>query len=229
MPINPRFLQARATERQFRDLQHLGVLTWVPLRRGGKLFARTPLVPLTLRHQLQFRIDGNAFYALRPILLGDVFQILWRLHPRYQPVRAGRERMVTNHAARAGKLLRLWMATGSFPAALAHRRLSRWVARCELEPVIAAVHEFLERTDQDQTGEETTGDAQSRRYRSPISPDRQPADNLVDYLMTAYRLSHAEALDFPIALGNQLYRERLLQQPEGELQIFAPSDRLLSA
>lgn len=228
MPVNPRFLAARAAERRQRDLAHLRALAWLPLRRGGVVFTRAPLVPLTLRHTLELRLARNAFFTPQPALLGDVFLFLWRLHPLYRTPQLARAPLVAELSHRRLKLLRLWLALGSFEAAFCHRRLTRLVRQCDLSAAVASIEGFIEVAYQDVPGDDVSGDGRRRTSRrSSVAPERHAADNTVDYLMSNYHLSHDQALDLPISLINQLYRDRMFSDPECELKIFAPSDALL--
>lgn len=223
MPINPRFLAARAAERRLRALIHLRALCWLPLRRSGIVIGRTPLVPLTLRSRLELKLARNSFFlAGAPPLLGDVFLFLWRLHPHYCALRPLRAGAIANLASRRFRFLRVWWAHGSFRAAVAHRLLTARVRRCDLSAAISSIQAFLAATYQDNAGD----DAKVRR-RGSAAPERDETDNQVDYLMTVYRLTAEQALDLPLALAHQLYRERQLQKPDGDLNVFAPSDALL--
>lgn len=223
MPVNARFLAARAAERHRRDLAHLGALGWITLRRDGRPLLRTPLVPLTTRHELALGVERNAFFDGRRPLPADLHLLLYRLHPDWAPVRPGREGAVADLARARCRLLRQWWATGSLAAALAHRRLARAARRCDLGAAVAAVRAYLDAALQD-----APRSAGRRRRTSLAAPPRHAADNLTDWLMTTYGMSHAAALDFPVALGHQLYRERRLQAPDGILEVSDPSDDLLS-
>ena len=227
MPVNPKFLAARAAERRHRDLAHLRALCWLPLQRHGVTFARTPLVPFTRRHRIELELARNAFFGPQPVLLGDVFLFLWRLHPLYTPPRPGREQLVANLAAKRFPLLRQWCALGSLGRACLHRRLTRFVRRSDLAAASAAIRRYLDIAYQDAPGEACSPTGQRAR-RSAISPPRHSADNHTAWLMRTYGLSHEEALDFPIALEHQLARELELQQPDGELNVSDPSDLLLA-
>lgn len=218
MPVNPRFLAARAAERRNRDIAHVRALAWVRLRRAGKPLATTPIVPLTMRHRLELRLAGNGFFASGRVYLSDVFGLLWRLHPLYRPLRLGCEEVQVGSG-----LLRSWIALGSLRSALARRRLAAVVMACDLPEAVAALDEFLLSTEQDAPA------APDGARRAPAAPERHDADNMLELLMNLYGLSHDAALDLPVAVANQLYRERMFSVPDGELEIFAPSDRLLSA
>lgn len=228
MPVNPRFLAARAAESRQRDLAHLRALCWVPLKRHGVIFTRSPIVPLTRRHRIELTLANNAFFGPQPHLLGDVFLFLWRLHPHYRAPRFGRESVIAQLDLKRARFFRLWFALGSHRSAALHRRLTRCVRRCDLRAAVASIHAFFDVTYQDAPGEDTGKNHDGVCRRSAIAPARQASDNRLDWLMSTYRMSHEEALDFPIALEHQLYREREFNEPDGELRIFAPSDLLLS-
>lgn len=227
MPINEKFLAARAAERRHRDLAHLKALAWLPLRRHGDIFIRTPVVPLTLRHQIEMRMKGNALFSRGPVLLGDVFLFLWRLHPLYRTPSFGREKWIARLDLRWFRFLRLWIALRSFRAASAHRKLTAQVRQCDLGAALAIIREFVGIAEQDETCSVASDDDAPRVFQSAAAPERHHADNIISYLMAEFRLSHDEALDFPTAIANQLYRERVLSTPDGELSVFAPSDSLL--
>jgi hypothetical protein len=228
MPVNPKFLAARAAERSHRDHAHLRSFAWLTLTRAGRATCSTPLVPFTLRHRLALRLARNAFFCARPVLRGDVFLFLWRLHPLYRAPRFGYESVVAGLQFRRFRLLRLWLALGSLRSAIMHRRLTRFVRQCDLSVARERIEAFLSVADQDLPGAEI-GEGHGQVRRSRIAPERNDADNLVDWLMSTYHLSHDEALDLPVAVANQLYRDRLFDTPDAELKIFAPSDLLLSA
>ena len=226
MPVNPKFIAARELERRHRDLAHLRALCWFPLRRYGGVFTRTPLVPFTRRHRIELDLARNAFVTPgAPILLGDVFLFLWRLHPRYRAARPGREQLLA-HLDRAkplARFLRLWRALGSLSATCLHRRLTRCVRRADLFAATGSINAFLDIAYQDAPGSDAEG------AYIPAAAARHVADNRADWLMSTYHLTHEQALDFPLALEHQLMRERALQLPDGELNVFAPSDLLLGS
>lgn len=62
---------------------------------------------------------------------------------------------------------------------------------------------------------------------SALTPPFCYYDDLVDYMATAYHVPPLAVLDLPRALVHQLYRNRQLARPDGELNVFAPSDALL--
>lgn len=223
MPVNPQFLAARAAEARQRHLAHLRAPCWLVLHRPGRASVRTPLVPLTLRHWLALRVAGNRFVCGGAPQLADLFLFLWQLHPQHATALPEREPAIAQLARGRFRFLRLAFAYGSLSAARRHRRLERAVRQCDFSAACAAVQAFLRITEQDAP----PPSAGSRLRAGPATPDRCAADNLVDWLMTTYRMTHAEALDLPLAVGHQLYRERLLQQPDGDLEVFAPSDSLL--
>ena len=124
-----------------------------------------------------------------------------------------------------------WYAFGSWRSTWAHARLTEWVRCCDVQAAAAAIDHFIDRAFQDEPGEEVEAEKGKvkRRYVSPLAPERCALDNLVEWSMRQYDMTPDQVLDFPIALHNQLYRERMLQAPESELAVVAPSDRLANA
>lgn len=220
MPINPKFLRARALERRNRDIAHLRLVTWLTLRSCGRVIGQTPLMPFSMRHRMELRLAGNSLVCGGTILPADVFLFLWRLHPFYVRPCFDREQFVAHLAVSRFKFVRLWLALGSFRSARAHRRLTRLVARCDQVAVVAAINEFLDIAEQDAPGVPVA-------TVSGVAPQTHDADNLLTWMMGRYGMEYNEALDMPVAVTNQLYREYMLQQPDGELNVFSPSDRLL--
>lgn len=227
MPLNEPFLAARAAEHANRLLTHLGLAAplVLPLRRPRR-FRRAFAVPqrlLTERMRLELILAQNAFFTARRPLLGDVFNVLWRLHPEFRrphPLRVG---LVRDLGARRFRLLRLWRAFGSLRTARAHRWLSRHVAACDLFAAEKLIVDRLALAEQDAPG-------------APWEPGRHSAvappfcyfDDLAVHLARSYGVPVAAALDLPRALVHQLWRAEQLAQPDGELNVFAPSDRLLA-
>jgi hypothetical protein len=228
MPINPQFLAARAAERRQRLLTHLALpeLVAIPLRRGGAF--RVPQVLITERIRLELHLAGNALVCGRAPLLGDVFLCLWRHHPEFRrplPARAA----VLRDLGRWPALLRLALlryAYGDLSVARLHRWLSRRVAACDLFAAEKILAGRLRTAEQDAPAAAYESGAGTP---SAAAPEFCAVDDLVDWLSTTYGLSPAAALDVPRALVHQLWRNRQLAQPDGELAVFAPSDALLSA
>jgi hypothetical protein len=227
MPITEKFLAARRAERRFRQLVHVRGICWVRLHNAAGVFAHAPLLPLTERHRLELVLVRCAFFVGWRPSGADVLLFLWRLHPLYRAPQFGREGWLSAGVPRPLGLLARWRAFGSWRAAWAHARLADYVRCCDVPRASAAIVAFIAQAFQDEPGAETDP-LRPRRGHSEAAPDRCMTDNYVDYLMSVYRLSPDQALDLPIALHYQLYRERALAQPDGELEVFAPSDALLS-
>jgi hypothetical protein len=221
MPVNSQFLAARSAERRFRLLAHTRAVCWLALANEHGIFAHTPLLPLTERHRAELTLLRCAFFTGGIRTSGDVVVFLWRLHPFYRAPQFGRERWMSRRVPTALRLFAMAFALGSWRAAWAHARVVDYVRCCDLQRAIAAIHGFLDNTEQDAPG------AEAARTVSLAAPDRRGVDNQVEWLMANYAMTHDQALDFPIAVANQLYRDRLLQRADGELEVFAPSDALL--
>ena len=217
MPINQNFLAARATEQRRRLLVHLGFCPplAIPFRAGRVRFL-VPQVHLTERHRLELITARNAFFTGLQPLLGDVFMLLWRLHPQFlRP--DGTQPNQPPHRCTAHWLARLH-------ASLARRLLLRQVRRCDLFGAADALRARLAEAEQD-AGAPATGPG----HRSAAAPDWNYFDGLVDVLGRTYHYTPDQILDLPRALVHQLARNATLSGPEGECAVFAPSDSLLSA
>lgn len=229
MPINEKFLAARAAERRHRLLTHLGLpqLVEIPLLGGGAF--RVPQVLSTERILLELRLAGSPLLVGRAPLLGDVFLWLWRHHPEFARPLPERAHLLRG-LERVPRLLRLpllWYAYGSLRTARLHRWLSARVAGCDLFAAERLVRERVQTAEQDAPSA-PCGERGAARP-NPLLPDFCPVDDAVDWLCSRYPLTPAQALDLPRALVHQLWRNRQLAQPEGELAVIAPSDALLSA
>jgi hypothetical protein len=228
MSINEQFLAARAAEQRFRLMVHARAVCWIRMhsRNGKGVFAHTPIAPLTQRHRIELSLVRCAFFAAGEPSEADVLVFLWRLHPHYRAAVIGREKWL---AARApGFLCRFLFAYayGSLQAGNAYVRLASLVRHCDVAKAAQSIRAFLLQSDQDEPGIEESNVYRPRIYSS-AAPDRCGADNFVDYAVKTFRLTPDQALDIPIALLHQLYREQLLATPDGELAVFAPSDALL--
>lgn len=217
MPVNPKFLAARAAEIRNRQLAHLAVpapLCGVPVRH------------LTPRHVNELRLAGNAFCGggEQP-MRGDIFQFLWRLHPDFaRPVRAW-----PRWPSRGLELVKNLYAFG-WRAGWARYRLVRNVAgrsvvisALEIEGYLATVYQDLQAADL------PTG-AKGKQRCIPLLP---PGSWLDNYCLSFLRLvpgwTPEQIVDCPLARLLQLHRESLLLQEDGELSVIDPSDALLSA
>lgn len=226
MPINEKFLAARAAEHRNRLRTHIGLDEPIEIpyfRPNGPPGAfRVPQQLLTERMRLELQLAGNTFIVGGAPLLGDVFAYLWRLHPHFARPRPGRAFAVRDLQKRRGRFLRVWYCYGSFSTARLHRWLSRQVRRADLFAAAQLIRERVAIADQDAPG----APLEATR-RSPLAPDFCHYDDLVDYVASTYALAPTAVLDLPRALVHQLYRNRQLSQPDGELTVFAPSDALL--
>jgi hypothetical protein len=224
MPINPKFLEAREREQRNRVLAHIlpQTLLRIPLRHGGEFAA--PMQPLTERTRLELSLAGNAFFAGRAPLLGDVFMLLWRHHPEFCRPQLDRAAFAADLRTKRLRFLRLWFAFGSFAAAVANRHLASLVRRCDLPGATRALHAWLATADQD--AEEAAPDG---THRSRLAPPPCWPDQLVAYFTAHCHLTPQEALDLPVAVVNQHFRHRALSAPDGEINVIDPSDALLGA
>lgn len=216
-----KYEHARARERVYRMLSHLHVapLLEIPML-NPRLRWRIQLTPLTERKRLELVLAANAFFNGRAPLLGDVFVFLWRLHPHYTAPRAERRAVIDDLPHRRFRLLRLWWAFGSLKTALIHRSLTAKVQRCDLFGAATAIREFLADAEQDAPTSE------SEDVQSTCAPQRCHADELCAYFMKYYHMTHAEVMDAPCALLNQIYRSEQLNRPNGEVLVMDRSEEL---
>ena len=226
MPVNPQFLAARDREQAHRLMAHLSLapavrLVWRRTRREFWL----RMVPLTERARLELALAGSAFFCDQPVLLGDVFVLLWRLSPAFRRPLPGREGAVSGLGRKRFRFLRLWWALGSLRAAAAHRYLSAVVARCDLFAAETALLDWLAVAEQDAPGVDV---AAARRTFSAARPQRCYPDMVTEFFAERYHLSRADILDAPVAVLHQIYRASVLTGPDGDMEVFAPSDRLLA-
>jgi hypothetical protein len=96
------------------------------------------------------------------------------------------------------------------------------VRRADLFAAATLIRERLAIADQDAPG----APLEATR-RSPLAPDFCRYDDLVDYIASTYAIAPTAVLDLPRAMVHQLFRNRQLSRPDGELAVFAPSDALL--
>lgn len=228
MPINQKFLEARAAEQRFRLMVHVRALCWIRMhaRNGDGVFAHTPILPLTERHRLELILVRCAFFMYEDATEADVLVFLWRLHPHYRAPIVGRERWLMKRIPRALHWLVYAYAYGSLRAGTAYVRLAKIVRACDVARAAGSIRQFIAQSQQDEPGVDEPN-VLRKRVHSAAAPDRCGTDNFVDYVMRNYGLTPDQALDAPIALFHQLYREQLLAGPDGELAVFSPSDALL--
>jgi len=228
MPVTPQFIAARQQEHRNRLIAHLPQppALLFPIRRPTAFwprlwsFLRCPqshirvnIVHLTERHRLELTFVQNAFFTGQNALLGDVQLFLWRLHPFFSRPDGTRPNQVHSvHLQRDSHRAR--------------RRIARLIPLIDLHAAEIIIHSYLATTAQDfQSSDDTpTGS----RVRSRLLPETCYFDDLCDYLMQTWHMTRAEVLDTPRALLFQLHRNRLLREPDGHLNVFAPSDRLLA-
>lgn len=225
MSNKEKFIKARAGEMRFRLMVHVRAICWLRVSNRDGVFAHAPVVPMTERHRLELILASCAFFrGLRPER-EDVKRFLWRLNPAYRAPVVGREKWLARRFLGV-----VWMALAceSIRAAFAYARLRSMVEKCDVAETSAEIVRFIAQSEQDAPGgEETETKPKKKKRRSSAAPPRCYADNFVEHVMRNYGLTPDQALDLPIALFNQLYREHLLSQPDGELAVFAPSDALL--
>jgi hypothetical protein len=208
MPVNAKFLAARAAEQRNR------LIAYLP---GPAPVCGVMIRHLTPRAAAELSLAGNAFAASTPPLRADVFQFLWRLHPAFERPR---------RIAPGATLLRSVRAYG-FRAGLARWRLARYVHRYSLPGAIAEIRAYLSTVYQDAPGDDDPG---TRAARSLVRPPMCWVDNYtLHFLRILPGLTPETMVDVPLARLFQLDREHRLRQPDGELNVFDPSDRLLSA
>ena len=226
--ISPAFFAARETEQRQRLLAYLPFPAplRLPVLRPARGWRRLwswvrhpapqivcPIVHLTERHRLELTVAGNAFFTGQDPLLGDVQIFLWRLHPAF--FRPDGSHPNQPHQTLPGD------------GRKARQALARHIPRVDLFAAERIIRAYIAQTAQDR--QTSTNTSNRSGYRSPLLPDPNSWDDLCDYAMATWHMSRDEALDTPRALLFQLHRNRLLCTPEGELEVFAPSDRLLSA
>lgn len=114
----------------------------------------SPVTPLSLRHVLEFIIADNAFFAARRAVLGDIFDFLWRLHPRYaRPERSHLLRSIS----RCPPFHRL-VVRHAFPrsSAAAFVDLQNWVRNLNLFSAEAEIRSFIAAAYADHPGYDAT-------------------------------------------------------------------------
>lgn len=231
--ISPAFFAAREAEHRNRLLAHLPYppILCLPILRPARGWRRfwsflchpaphvlCPIVHLTERHRLELTFAGNAFFTGQNPLLGDVQLFLWRLHPAFfRP-----DGSCPNHQRHDPR----------GPLDLSHgrrarRQLARRIPHVDLFAAERIIQAYIATTGQDQ--QTSIPESNHTGYRSPLLPDPNYWDDLLDYAMETWGMTRDEVLDTPRALIFQLHRNRLLHSPDGHLDVFSPSDRLLSA
>lgn len=219
MPVNEKFLQARAAEQRNRATTHLPLPPpfRVPLRAGD--FYRVDQVHYTERLRLEFVLLGNPLLlpGEHAASLDQVLQVLWRLHPLFY------RRSTRSFPNLTGQpLATLWLRLESWRES---RRLRRVLARSALALTVHQLRARLRAADQDEPAADgEPGEAAP----SPAAPPVNQWDDLADYYSRLWSVPPGYVLDMPRALLWQLHRNRLLAQPEGELLVIDPSDSLLA-
>lgn len=230
--ITPAFLAAREAEQRNRLLAYLPypAALRLPYLRPARGWRRLwsylrhpashvvcPIVHLTERHRLELTLVGNAFFAGLDPLLGDVQYFLWRLHPAFcRPDGSCPNRPRFDHGPQDRRL-----------AHRVRRHLARRIPHVDLFAAERIIRDYIASTAQDRQTAVNTSNRSG--YRSPLLPDPNSWDDLCDYAMATWHMTRDEVLDTPRALLFQLHRNRLLCTPGGEIEVFSPSDRLLSA
>jgi hypothetical protein len=224
MPINSKFLAARIAEHQHRLQTHLGLAEpmLLPLAGNGRTAFTVPQALITERMRLELTLAGNAFLCGGEPGHGDLFVYLWRLHPEFCRPLPHRVPALRRWGHAPGRFLLNWYAYGRLRPARLQAWLVRQCRRADLPAAAALVAARLALADQDAPG----ADLETTR-RSLVAPPFCYFDDLVDYVSRTYHVPPGAVLDLPRALVHQLYRNRLLSAPDGELSVFAPSDALL--
>ena len=232
MPINDKFLAARAAERGRRLITYLPhppalrlPLAWPDgfwgrlgrLLRGSHLL--TVLAHYTERQRIELFFACNAFLTGLPPTHGDVQYFLWRLHPDF--IRPDGELPNRRHPGQPPRY--------ATPAEVKRslrilRSIERLVPLVDLAPATGTIRGFLAGSEQDRQGATDATVTVSR-----VAPEPNPWDDLCEYFGRDYGLTRDEVLDSPRAWLFQLHRSHVLRtDPEGDLKIFAPSDDFLA-
>lgn len=167
----PGLREARETEHRNRSLCFAGI-TWTVA--GFEIVAMTP------RHKLELQLAGNAFFV-RDVFpkAGDLFQILWRLHPKF---------------ARSSFAL---------PVLLAKVRLKRKIGQMTHGAVLSAawaIADYLEAMSQDLPEGGEDGGKSSSQYVHWL------ATEMSFYLRKFNGFTGASYMDTPYLLLQQLFR-----------------------
>lgn len=85
MPINDRFLQARAAEHRQRLHSYLPFALPINLALSTGHVIQVPQQHLSLQALIDLELVGNPFIVGGVPTRWHVYQYLWRLHPRYTP------------------------------------------------------------------------------------------------------------------------------------------------
>jgi hypothetical protein len=238
MPVNPVFLAAREQEQRNRMLTYL---PWpVPLRLKTKppkgfgpnlrrrvgLWPSSVLFPIchfTERHLMELNLISNAFMSGSPAIFGDIQQFLWRLSPWF--MRPDGE--LANR--RTPGQQKVFATFGQrFCALREQRRIARTVPTLHLFAAELAISGYLAMTIQDAPS--AGGDdkaSKSGARRGMACPPFNAYDSLTRFCTDDLNLEASAFLDYPRAMIFQLYRARLLSEPDGILLVSDPSDRLL--
>jgi hypothetical protein len=141
-------------------------------------------MPITLRMVNELTLIDNAFFTGKHPLWGDVFTLLWRVHPAYYRPYSARRFL-------------------DFPACTRLRRHCQNMAAETGEPLRAAVSEinaFLNQAYADSPAGDASPD------ESPLRTIPHFLDSVIDWAGSRYGWSHAQVLDLPIACVFQLRR-----------------------
>lgn len=223
--LSPELAAARAAEQRRRLIAYLPQSEPIVLRCGDREVA-CPVVHLTERHRLELTLAGSAFFAGRAPLLGDVFQLLWRLHPDWRrPLHPSWLRV---HPSRRARPLPRWRSIVAYGrgSGAAHAWLARVVQRCDLYGAAAAIETWIEHQYQD----EPAARVDDTRAAEPAAPGpaRCLPDVVTRHFARAMGIDPRQVVDVPIALLHQWHREELLATGRAEA-VIDPSEQLAPA
>jgi hypothetical protein len=211
MPVNEKFLAARAEEQRNRSISYLPEPEplYLPLGRGRVVRVRQS--HLTVRAEHELRTLGNPLFVGGTCTRRHAFQFLWRLHPCFLR-RNGRQPNLCRWAT-------LWQR---FVARCIQLRLAYLCGALAWPASILVLQARLDRAYQD----DPAADAESDR--APALPLIHAVDELCRHFEKR-GLSREAVLDSPVACLLQSIRAERLASPEGEIDVIDPSDALLGA
>lgn len=170
MRLSPAIQAELAAEQRRRSVNWLGATVTL---------CGSPVRPLTPRHVLELRLAGNAFFYGRRALLGDVFDVLWRLNPAFY--RPASPRRFYDWPARSN--------------------LTRRVRRLDLFTAERAIHDYLSAAYLDRPA------ARADSESGPLEAEPHWIDSFIDTFGSHYAWATPErVLDTPIAQLFQLRR-----------------------